>query len=122
MGRRQLARYLATHAKSHRKDWRRKMSEAFSAELFRQAGAAFRSIRLHVQPDGSVKIEAQDLGESARGCEGEYEFWVDVPAEAIRKLVFSLLREKYSGRSGAVDEFNTFCKKEEVEGKWGCWF
>lgn len=51
----------------------------------------------------------------------DYEFWVDVPAAALRKLVFALIREKYSGRNGAVDEFRSFCENEAIEHKWGTW-
>ena len=51
----------------------------------------------------------------------DYKFWVDVPAKALHKLVFALIREKYSGRSGAVDEFRAFCEKEGIENKWDSW-
>jgi hypothetical protein len=48
----------------------------------------------------------------------DYEFWVDVPAAALHKLLFTLLREKYSSRGDAVDEFREFCKKEGIEYSW----
>ena len=48
----------------------------------------------------------------------DYEFWVQIPATALHKPVFALLREKYSGRDGSVDEFRTFCTKEEIEHRW----
>ena len=32
-----------------------------------------------------------------------------------------MIKEGYSGRSGAVDEFRAFCDKEGIENKWGCW-
>jgi hypothetical protein len=103
--------------------WRFAMTEDCSAELFREEGDPFRSIRLCVHPDGSVKLDAQDMGKAVKEIWGDsdYEFWVDVPATAIHKLVFSLLREKYSGRSGAVDEFCAFCKSEGVEHQWQSW-
>jgi hypothetical protein len=99
------------------------MTEIYSAELYRQEGAAFRSIRLNVNADGSVKLDAQDMGKGVEEIWGDddYEFWVDVPAKALHKLVFALIREKYSGRSGAVDEFRAFCEKEGIENKWGSW-
>ena len=49
------------------------------------------------------------------------EFWVTAPAPALRKLAFALLREKYAGRSGAVDEFHAFCEKEMIEHAWDNW-
>jgi hypothetical protein len=38
------------------------MTETYSAEIYRQEGAAFRSIRLYIHADGSVKLDAQDMG------------------------------------------------------------
>jgi hypothetical protein len=94
-----------------------------SIELFRQEGDPFRSVRLSVNSDGSIKMDAQDMGKLVEETWGEddYEFWVDVPSQALRKLVFCLLREKYSGRSSAVDEFRAHCEREEIEHKWQSW-
>jgi hypothetical protein len=50
--------------------------------------------------------------------DSDYEFWVDVPATALRKLAFALLREKYTGQDKAVDEFRAFCKREDIEHEW----
>jgi len=99
------------------------MANIYSSELYRQEGDLFRSIRLSVNADGSVSLDAQDMGKQVKdvGGDDDYEFWVDVPATALHKLVFALLREKYTGRSGAVDEFRAFCKQAEVEHEWGSW-
>jgi hypothetical protein len=97
------------------------MPEPYVTQLYRQEGDSFRSIRLSVKADGAVCLEAHDMGKAVGDVwgRGDYEFWVDVPASALRKLVFALLREKYSGRDGAVDEFTAFCKQEDIEHKWG---
>ena len=99
------------------------MPEAYSAELYRQEGDNFRSVRLNVRSDGSIRLDAQDMGKLVEEAwrDDDYEFWVDVPATALHKLVFALIREKYSGRSGSVDEFRAFCTKEGIEHKWDCW-
>jgi|SRR5579862_863817 len=99
------------------------MTEPFSIELYRQEGEPFRSVRLFVDADGSLRLDAQDMGKVVEEMwgDGDYEFWVDVPATALRKLVFVLLREKYAGRVGAVDEFTAFCKREEIEHEWDSW-
>jgi hypothetical protein len=102
---------------------RERMTEIYTTELFRQEGDPFHSVCLTVNADGSIKLDAQDMGKGVEKIWGDddYEFWVDVPATACHKLVFALLREKYSGRSEAVEEFRAFCKKEEIENKWGSW-
>lgn len=99
------------------------MNETYSAEIYRQEGAEFRSVRLSVCADGSVCLDTQDMGKLTEEIWGDddYEFWVDVPAIALPKLVFALIREKYSNRSGAVDEFRAFCEKEGIEHKWNNW-
>jgi hypothetical protein len=99
------------------------MDETYSVELNREEGAEFRSVRLTVKPDGSVFLDAQDMGKTVEEIWGDsdYEFWVDVPATALRKLVFALLRERYAGRPRAVDEFNDFCEKEGIDHKWDNW-
>jgi hypothetical protein len=80
-------------------------------------------VRLTVKPDGAVLLDAQDMGKTVEEIWGDddYEFWVDVPATALRKLVFALLRDRYADRSRAVDEFNKFCEKEGIDHKWDNW-
>jgi hypothetical protein len=99
------------------------MNETYSTELYRQEGDNFRSVRLSVHADGSIKLDAQDMGKLVEEIwgEGDYEFCVNVPATALPKLVFVLLREKYTGRDKAVDEFRAFCKQEEIEHAWDSW-
>jgi len=99
------------------------MNETYSVELYRKEGTEFRSVRLTAKPDGSVRLDAQDMGKTVEEIWGDddYEFLVDVPATAIGKLVFALLRDRYTGRPGAVDEFNEFCEKEGIDHKWDSW-
>lgn len=97
--------------------------QTYSTELYRQEGDAFRVVSLNVNADGSVRLDAQDMGKAVEKLWGDddYEFWVDVPATELHKLVFGLIREKYSCRSGAVDEFHAFCEKEGIKSKWESW-
>jgi hypothetical protein len=80
-------------------------------------------VRLSVANDGSVRLDAQDMGKPVKETWGDsdYEFWVDVPTTALHKLVFALLRDRYSGRSGAVDEFRAFCKEHGIDQVWDSW-
>jgi len=99
------------------------MEQTYSAEIYRQEGDQFRAIHLSVRPDGSLRLDAQDMGAFTKQMWGDddYEFWIDIPATALPKLVFTLIREKYSGRSSAVDELCAFCEKEAIEHKWDSW-
>jgi hypothetical protein len=99
------------------------MSSEFHQEIFRQELPAFRSIYLRVSPNGAVRIDAQDMGKTVEEIWGDsdYEFWVDVPEVEIQKLLFALLKEKYAGRPGAVDEFKDFCQANGIENKWDSW-
>jgi hypothetical protein len=99
------------------------MSEELSTELYRQDGAASRSVRLTVKADGSVLLDAQDMGELVEKTWGDsdYEFWIDIPASAIPKLLFALLRDRYAGHASAVDELRTFCEEHGIGYKWDHW-
>jgi hypothetical protein len=97
------------------------LTTTHDSELFRREGDNFRAVNLSVDADGSLRLQAQDMGKHVDETWGDsdYEFWVHVPSEEIRKLAFALLREKYAGREGAVDEFRDFCKREAIGHEWG---
>jgi hypothetical protein len=40
------------------------MIKTYSAELFLQEGDPFHSVRLSVSADGSLRLEAQDMGKA----------------------------------------------------------
>ena len=71
-----------------------------------------RWVDLYVGADGSARLSRHDLRPSLKE---DYEYHVNVPAAAVPKLVFALLREKYLGRSDAVQEFREFCEKEGID-------
>jgi hypothetical protein len=76
-------------------------------EIARQEGTEFRSVRLALEDDGAIKMDAQDIGPTVTKIWGDddYEFWVRVPPAAVSMLAFELLREKFTGQLGAVDAF-----------------
>lgn len=92
-------------------------------EIARQEGTEFRSVRLSLEYDGAIKMDAQDIGPTVTQIWGDddYEFWVRVPPAALPKLAFELLREKFSGQLGAVDAFRNWCKTHSVEHEFDSW-
>jgi hypothetical protein len=92
-------------------------------EIARQEGTELRSVRLSVEEDGAIKMDAQDIGPTVTQIwgEDEYEFWVRVPSASVSKLAFELLREKFKGQLGAVDAFRDWCKAHGVEHEFGSW-
>lgn len=99
------------------------MTDTYLTEIYREKRTAprhlIRVVSLSVDAMGSVSLDAMDA--STNGSESwgddDHEFRLDVPATALHKLVFALLREKYFGNSEAVDEFNAFCANERIEHK-----
>lgn len=91
-------------------------------EFYRQEGKGFRSLRVDCDGTG-LRISGQDLGEYVRQFFGkdEYEFWVDVPREAVADLAMALIRHHYAGREKAVDEIRDLCEKYGVEHKFQTW-
>jgi len=65
------------------------MTESYSSELYRQEGDSFRSVHLSVTADGSVRLDAQDMGKFVEEVWGDrdYEFGVDVPVTALPKVM-----------------------------------
>jgi hypothetical protein len=87
-------------------------------EIARQEGAEFRSVRLSLEDDGTIKMGAQDIGPTVTRIWGDddYEFWVLVPPASLPKLAFELLRE-----NGAVDAFRNWCRTHGVEHEFDSW-
>jgi hypothetical protein len=92
-------------------------------EIARQEGTEFRSVRLSVEDDGAIKMDAQDIGPNVTRIWGDddYEFWVRVPSASLPKLAFELLREKFSGQVGAVDAFRDWCRTHDVQHEFDSW-
>ena len=96
---------------------------ATEIELAAVEGAESRTVQLQLQADGALRLHAYDRGATARLTFGrdEYEFWVTVPPEAVARLAFELLRDKFTGRLQAVTEFRDFCKAREIVNKFDTW-
>jgi hypothetical protein len=92
-------------------------------EIARQEGAEFRSVRLTLEDEGSIKMDAQDIGPMVTAVWGDddYEFWVRVAPTSLPKLAFELLREKFAGQLRAVDAFREWCKMHGVEHEFDSW-
>jgi hypothetical protein len=85
-------------------------------ELARRDGADFRSVRLQLQADGSLRLHTYDMGPKSPAADGreQNEFWVTVPPHEVGKLAFLLMKERFGGRLQAVTEFRDFCKGNEI--------
>jgi hypothetical protein len=92
-------------------------------EIARQEGSEFRSVRLELQADGGIRLHAYDMGTAAVQMFGrdEYEFWVTVPPEAVGRLAFELLKERFQDRLQAVTELRDFCKRHEIVNEFSTW-
>lgn len=92
------------------------MSEQLSEEIYRQEGDNFRSIRVTLETDGTLMVDAQDMGPLVKEGWGDsdYEFWCRIPPEAAGKLAYTLLRKLYANREQAVDELRKLCAAEGI--------
>ena len=86
------------------------------AELALQDGGEFRSVQLQLQADGGIRLHAFDKGAKATLTFGreDYEFWVTIPPQAVGRLAFVLMRERFNGNLQAVTVFRDFCKGHEI--------
>jgi hypothetical protein len=85
-------------------------------ELAKREGPEFRSVRLQLQADGSVRLHTYDMGAKSPTADGreQNEFWVTVPPDEVAKLAFVLMKERFAGRLQAVTEFRDYCKGNEI--------
>lgn len=92
------------------------MSEPLSEEIFRKEGENFRSIIVTLEADGTLMLDAQDMGALVKEVWGDsdYEFWCRIPPEGAAKLAYVLLRELYANREQAVDELRALCAAENI--------
>jgi hypothetical protein len=93
------------------------MSEPQSEEIFRQEGENFRSVMVTLETDGTLQVDAQDMGPLVEQVWGDsdYEFWCRVPPGAVGRLAYALIRKHYAGREHAVDELRALCAEAGVE-------
>jgi hypothetical protein len=99
------------------------VSEKLSEEIYRQEGENFRSVMITLEADGSLQIDAQDMGPLVEEWWGDsdYEFWCRIPPEAAAKLAYALLRKHYTGREQGVEEVRTLCAEAGVPCENGSW-
>ena len=75
-------------------------------EICRQEGDEFRSVRLTIEDDGAIKMDAQDIGPTVAQIwdEDEYEFWVRVRRLRYQACLRTVAREVLGsvGRSRCV--------------------
>jgi hypothetical protein len=92
-------------------------------ELARQQGTEFRSVRLAIEDEGGIRLEAQDMGPSVEKIwdDSDYEFGVRVAQASLPKLAYELLREKFEGQPGAVGTFRDWCKSHGIEHEFYSW-
>ena len=56
-------------------------------EIAREDRVEFRSVGLHLEDDGGIKMDAHDMGPTVTEFwdHDDYEFWVRVPPAAVSK-------------------------------------
>lgn len=81
------------------------------------------SIHARLNSDGSLRLEGGDIGERVKELWGDddYEYWVDVPASEVGRLLLLLLKEKYDGDLQAVSNFKTLCESNAIAHSFFSW-
>jgi len=94
-----------------------------SIEIARVDGPNSRSIRLRTETDGALVMDAQDMGPLVKEIfdDSDYEFWVRVGRDAMARLAFELLKDKYAGRADAVDDLRAYCTARGIAHEFETW-
>jgi hypothetical protein len=92
-------------------------------ELAVQDGEEFSSIRLSLSASGAIELSGQDIGPTVREFfnHDDYEYIVTIPPEAVAKLAFELLKDRYRGNLHAVEQFRDYCNERGIPNKWFTW-
>lgn len=99
------------------------MEDTATAQLALQDETEFRVVRLRLGSGGAIIIEGHDIGPIVKQIwdHDDYEFSVTVPAAAVARLAFELLKEKFAGNLGAVSAFVAYCKEHGIEHQFYSW-
>ncbi len=92
-------------------------------ELALQNDAEYRCVGLELDSSGAIEIHAHDIGPAVKQIwdHDDYEFSVTVPATAVARLAFELLKEKFAGNLRAVDALRSFCEERSIEHEFFSW-
>jgi hypothetical protein len=78
----------------------------------------------HLVLDGHIEIWAMEVGLDPKTGDWNDRDWdggVAVPAHAVPKLAFELLKEKYAGNLGPVHPFQAWCQEHGVAHEFDSW-
>jgi hypothetical protein len=92
-----------------------------SVGLARESGVESRAVTLTLMGDRSIRMSAFDSGPTAERLFGraDCEWILDVDREALPELAITLLRERYDGRTDAVDDLRDLCTRHGVAHQFG---
>jgi hypothetical protein len=99
------------------------LTNATTVQLARQDGVEFRSVRLNMGGDGTIRMDTHDTGPNVQRVwdHEDYEFFVEVSPLAVGRLAFELLRDKFAGNLKAVSEFRNFCQERGILHEFQSW-
>jgi hypothetical protein len=99
------------------------LEHATSVQLAKQDGAEFRSVRLNIGGDGTIRMDTHDMGPNVERVwdHEDYEFFVEVSPLALGRLAFELLRDKFAGNLKAVSDFRNFCEERGIAHEFQSW-
>jgi hypothetical protein len=92
-------------------------------ELTVKDGKEYSSVRLHLESDGTIRIEGRDMGPNVKVFwdHDDHQYMISVAASAVGKPAFELLRDKFIGNLRAVEELRAFCNEHQVPSEWWSW-
>ena len=79
-------------------------------------GKEYSSVRLYLDPDGTIRMEGHDMGPNVEKFfdHDDYEYDTIVPSSAVGRLAFALLKDRFRENLNAVHELREFCKENRI--------
>jgi len=106
------------------------MSTASSGEemaekvrLYEHRGETSVLIEAEITDSGELQLSGQDVGKAPKEFwgDGDYEYWVLVPAEHKDRVLLALLKEVYGGNPRTVSDFRQFLDGEGIPSTFHSW-
>jgi len=94
-----------------------------STPLWRTDGARYGRSDVSATADGGLEITHHDMAATDRAAWGEddNELSLSLTPAAAAELAIALLRERFGGRSDAIEAIGAYCESNDIEATLSAW-
>jgi hypothetical protein len=98
--------------------------EIYRREWKTDEGRESTTISCRFLDNGTLRIEGQDIGPSVERLQGDsdYEYWMEIAADDIGRLVPALLKETFNAEGRLTFErVRDLCRENGIDSNFNVW-